>query len=275
MQLSRNIGTIISQLNHYINNSNNNIIDNGIKNVTIKTWGGRDADIVSYTSRQLLLSCVLQGILTSPYYNNHQNIANNIDIISVLSIASNMNINTVISNDIPPIAGSPFFNLIEVTMEYNNNIKCIVTGSVYGSRPHIVNISLQPNTTTNTTTNSTDTDKEVLNKMLINTFDIQFSPDSKYILLFIKDNNIDNNTNNIRTMENILSLLSNSKINVAGITVSKINPKVENMTSSSSSSSSNHDDVMYAVSVDDNISETTMNQIKSLSTVKYVTKITL
>jgi hypothetical protein len=122
MELAETIGAIESQLS-----------DSRITKVTLKTYGGRDANITSKQSRQLLEAFVLKGIV------KHMGLNLVPDLISAPLMAREINIQSVISEIQPDHLGA-YWNLLSVDVEREDGSKTNVTGAVMGNVPHIVKI---------------------------------------------------------------------------------------------------------------------------------------
>jgi D-3-phosphoglycerate dehydrogenase len=123
MQLGLLLGTFASQLS-----------ESRVTRVELKTWGGRDVNITSKQARQLLEAKVLKGLL------KHAGLGLNPDLISAPLMARDNGVTSVISASLPENVGSPFWNLVSVEVEREDGTKGSITGSVFGSVPHIVHI---------------------------------------------------------------------------------------------------------------------------------------
>ena len=123
MQLALIMGTLVSQLS-----------SSRIVGVELKTWGGRDVSITSKQARQLLEAKVLKGIL------KHAGLGLNPDIISAPLMARENGIESIVSEALPENVGSPYWNLVNVTVTREDGSSSSITGSVFGKVPQIVHI---------------------------------------------------------------------------------------------------------------------------------------
>jgi hypothetical protein len=127
MSLAETLGSVVSQISS----------DQKIKQVVLKTWGGRDISITTKTARQLLEAKCLQGILYGQGMGREDE-ALAPDLISSPIIAKEQNIVSVISDEIPELAMSGnYINLITLTVQWEDETTNTITGSVFGSVPHV------------------------------------------------------------------------------------------------------------------------------------------
>lgn len=127
MSLAETLGSVISQIT----------TGHRIKQVVLTTWGGKDVSITSKNARQLLEAKCLQGILYGQGMNQEdEELAP--DLISSPIIAKEKNIISVISEEIPELATTGNYrNLITLKVYWDNDTVNTITGSVFGSTPHI------------------------------------------------------------------------------------------------------------------------------------------
>lgn len=132
MSLAETLGSVISQISSELK----------IKKVILKTWGGRDIPITTRNARQLLEAKCLQGIL---YGQGMMNDVLAPDLISSPIIAKEKNILSVVSDEIPELATSGnYLNLMTLTVVWENDTMNTISGSVFGSVPHIGMLSPSP-----------------------------------------------------------------------------------------------------------------------------------
>lgn len=173
MQLAETIGAMQGQLS-----------DSKVRSVTLKTWGGRDVNITNKQSRQLLEAQVLKGLLRTQLPEVVP------DLISAPGIAKAANIDSVISNEQPDNIGSPYWNLVQIEVVRADKSTSKITGSVFGSTPHIVQV---------------DEFKDLF----------AFRPDGNYILTF-------RNQDKPGAISKVLEILSNARANVASVNVARL-----------------------------------------------------
>lgn len=102
--------------------------------VEIRTWGGRSVNIATKVARQLLEAQVLKGLLRNAIPDSEP------DLISAPGMARENGIASSISEELPENVGSPYWNLVSVSLENENGHKTLITGAVFGNTPHIVQI---------------------------------------------------------------------------------------------------------------------------------------
>jgi hypothetical protein len=127
MSLAETLGSVVSQIS----------AGQKIKQVTLKTWGGKDIPITTKTARQLLEAKCLQGILYGQGMGDEgETLAP--DLISSPIIAKEKKIVSIISEEVPDLATSGnYLNLVTVTVQWENGSTNTITGSVFGSVPHV------------------------------------------------------------------------------------------------------------------------------------------
>lgn len=142
MALGLLLGTLVSQLSA-----------SRVRKVEVRTWGGRDVNItskqaceplyapyltvsVSHVSqaRALLEAKVLKGVL------KHSGLGLNPDMISAPLMARENGIESVVSDALPDNVGSPYWNLVSVEVTREDGSRGRITGSVFGSVPHIIHV---------------------------------------------------------------------------------------------------------------------------------------
>lgn len=110
-----------------------------VKSITVKTMGAREVDLTTRNARQLLEACVLKGFLK--YHLKGKNTDLTPDLISSPSIAKDLGIEFSSSTDYDSSSDTAgFSNLIGVETRYEDGSVCSITGSVFGSVPHIVKV---------------------------------------------------------------------------------------------------------------------------------------
>lgn len=62
------------------------------------------------------------------------------DLISAPFMANELNIQSTISTDFPKKIGSPYWNLVAVQVTREDGSSSTVTGSVFGTTPHVVQL---------------------------------------------------------------------------------------------------------------------------------------
>eukprot|EP00596_Hydrurales_sp_CCMP1899_P002228 CAMPEP_0119039938 /NCGR_PEP_ID=MMETSP1177-20130426/9717_1 /TAXON_ID=2985 /ORGANISM="Ochromonas sp, Strain CCMP1899" /LENGTH=514 /DNA_ID=CAMNT_0007004491 /DNA_START=290 /DNA_END=1834 /DNA_ORIENTATION=- len=170
--LAEIIGSIQSQLS-----------ESPIRKMELKTWGGRDVNITSKPVRSLLEAVVLKGIVK---YTKGMGMP---DLISAPAMAREAGIESCISLENPDNIGSPYMNLLSVMCTREDGTKSVVTGAVFGSIPHIVQV---------------DDYSEQLS----------FKPESNYVLTF-------RNEDRPGAISDVLQVLNNANVNVASMNVTR------------------------------------------------------
>eukprot|EP01038_Epipyxis_sp_PR26KG_P013374 gene13374-17934_t len=155
-----------------------------VKSVVLKTWGGRDVNITTKQSRQLLEAKVLKGLL------KHMGLGLNPDLISAPLMAKEANVASAISDDHPieNVVGSPYWNLVSVEATREDGSTSTIIGAVYGSTPHIVKVDEYDDL-------------------------FAFKPDGSYILSF-------RNEDRPGAISEVLDILHRENINIASMNVS-------------------------------------------------------
>ena len=173
MKLAETIGTMQGQLS-----------ESKVTKIVLKTWGGRDVNITSKQAKKLLEALVLKGLL------RHQLPGVEPDLISAPSIAKESNVISTISEENPENIGSPYWNLVSVEVSREDGSNSKVTGSVFGSTPHIVQV---------------DEYKDLF----------AFKPEGNYLLTFRNDDKPG-------AISKVLEILSNANTNVASLHVARL-----------------------------------------------------
>uniref|UniRef100_A0A7S0SV03 D-3-phosphoglycerate dehydrogenase n=1 Tax=Chromulina nebulosa TaxID=96789 RepID=A0A7S0SV03_9STRA len=176
MLLAERMGAIVAQLS-----------TSSITNIVIKTWGGRDVNITAKMNKQLLQAMLLKGLVShSPSIDK----STRADMISAPLIASASNITYSVIIEAPENASaSPYWNLLSVVATFEDGSVNQITGSVFGSIPHIVQI---------------DEFKDLFS----------FQPEGKNILTF-------RNEDRPGAISEVLNILSLANINVASVNVAR------------------------------------------------------
>jgi D-3-phosphoglycerate dehydrogenase len=173
-----------------------------IKSMTLKTYGGRDVNITTKTAKQLLEAAVLKGML-KPYIRHlarspsppmDPDVLGQLtpDLISSPSIAKDLNIQANVSIELPSllktsITRTTYWNLVSVTVGMTDGTETNITGTVFGSIPHIVRLD-----------NS----------------EVTLKTEGNYMLTF-------KNEDRPGAISEVLSLLSREQLNVASLVLSK------------------------------------------------------
>ena len=173
MELSEILGTIHAQLS-----------GSKIVSTTIKTWGGRDAQITSRQGKELIRAQFLKGLVR---YQVSDVVP---DLISAPGMAEEANIASQISDDDPDLIGGPFFNVIQIEVTRDDGSSSKIAGSVFGNVPHIIQID---------------------------EYDDQFAfkPEGKYLLTF-------RNNDEPGAVSLVLNILSDAAVNIASMNVARL-----------------------------------------------------
>ena len=177
MSLAETIGAMLGQIS-----------DSKITRVELRTWGGRDVNITTKQARQLLEAQVLKGLL------RHQLPGVVPDLISAPGIAKEAKITSIVSDECPDNIGSPYWNLVSVEVTHSDSTVSKMTGSVFGSTPHIVQVD-----------------------EYIDLF--AFKPEGNYILTFRNDDKPG-------AISKVLEILSNANANVANVNVARLSSSI-------------------------------------------------
>ena len=155
-----------------------------VKKVVLKTWGGRDVNVTTRMSRQLLEAEVLCGLVKNIKGQNFCP-----DLISAPAMAKEAGIESVISEEHPENVGSPYWNLVSVEATRGDGSTSIITGSVFGNIPHVVRVN-----------NYVDL--------------LSFKPEGNYILTF-------RNEDSPGVISEVLQVLKQANVNVASLNVTR------------------------------------------------------
>ena len=178
MELAETLGMMHAQLS-----------DSRVVGATIKTWGGRDASITSRQGRELIQAQFLKGLV------RHQ-VANVVpDLISAPGIAKDSNITSEISEADPDNIGSPFFNVVQIEVVREDGSSSKISGSVFGSVPHIVRIDEYDDL-------------------------FAFKPEANHLLTF-------RNTDEPGAVSSVLNILSDAAVNIASVNVARLKTSKE------------------------------------------------
>jgi len=180
MTLAKTIGTMMAQLSSK---------ENPPISMTLKTYGGRDVNITTKQARQLLEAKVLMGMV------KHLGLGLVPDLISAPIMARDLaKIQSTISTE-PPTAlrtsGSPYWNLLSAEVERKDGSKCSITGAVFGSAPHIIQV---------------DEFSDLF----------AFRPEGNYILTF-------RNEDRPGAISEVLDVLQRANVNIASMNVARGN----------------------------------------------------
>lgn len=168
MNLSTLLGSFLAQ------NKKNKITE-----LVLKTYGGRDISIVSPSARTLLEVNALVGV-TKDYYKEKTP-----DIISAPHIAKELGITIKSENVSPSDISESYWNLISLEAKYDDNTTSVITGSVFGSLPHIVKVNEYSNF-------------------------FAFKPEGKCVLSFV-------NEDKKGSLSEILKVFSDIEVNIANV----------------------------------------------------------
>lgn len=173
MTLARTIGAMQAQLS-----------TSRVTSVTLKTSGGRDADITSSQGRQLLEATTLLGLV------KHMGLGLVPDIISAPMMAKEANIESIISTEAPDlVTNSPYWNLLSVEVTREDGTRSQITGSVFGNEAHVVQVD-----------NYSDL--------------FSFKPEGNYCLSF-------KNQDRPGAISQVLEILHANNVNIASISVGR------------------------------------------------------
>lgn len=229
MDLAETVGSIQCQM--LLSNSKS-----PIKKLTLKTHGAREVSITTKPARQLLEASVLRGLLRS--YLKHlaqtrpELLALSPDLVSSPSIAKDLGIECFISGEKPSVSNSEaFWNLLSVDAELEDGTVSSVTGTVFGSTPHIVKVDQQETT---------------------------FRPEGSYIVTF-------KNVDRPGAIAEVLSVMSKEHVNVASMTLARPSSPQEGIEKTA----------RCFISIDDDISDMCLSQLKALPFLSKVAKISL
>jgi len=123
MKLAETIGSMQAQLSK-----------SAVKEITLKTFGGRDVSITTKQSRQLLEAQVLKGLI------KHMGLGLVPDLISAPLMAKEANVKSIISDEQPEHAGSQYWNMLSVDVVREDGSVSSITGAVFGNVPHIIKV---------------------------------------------------------------------------------------------------------------------------------------
>jgi D-3-phosphoglycerate dehydrogenase / 2-oxoglutarate reductase len=171
MRLSETMGALISQMS----TSKLNLIK-------LSTKGGREVDITQKNARKLLCAKALHGVVR---HQVHDIVP---DFISAPLVANENNIRSRIEDDAVDL-GQGYRNLVTVTGHYDDGKIYKVSGSVFGSTPHIVHMDYGGETSP-----------------------FSFKPEGDYVLMFENDNKPG-------VLRDVLAVLRQSDVNVGSVNV--------------------------------------------------------
>ncbi len=171
MRLSETMGALISQMS----TSKLNLIK-------LSTKGGREVDITQKNARKLLCAKALHGVVR---HQVHDIVP---DFISAPLVANENNIRSRIEDDAVDL-GQGYRNLVTLTGHYDDGKIYKVSGSVFGSTPHIVHMDYGGETSP-----------------------FSFKPEGDYVLMFENDNKPG-------VLRDVLAVLRQSDVNVGSVNV--------------------------------------------------------
>lgn len=111
-----------------------------IKKIEVSTWGGKDISISSPDARELILAMVQKGVLM-----HTASCPSTPNLVSAPYLAKTLSVESVISEDLPSLVGLPYRNLVTVNATTQDDVDIVVSGSVFGTEPHIVQIDEHQN----------------------------------------------------------------------------------------------------------------------------------
>jgi hypothetical protein len=219
MTLAEILGTMQAQMS-----------DSKPVSIELRTWGGRDVNITTKSARLLLEACVLKGLL------KHMGLGLVPDMISAPIMAKEAGVISKIEDLAPEAAGSPYWNLVSLDVKRADGTGTLVTGAVFGSTPHIVQV---------------DQYKDLF----------AFKPEGSYILTF-------RNLDVPGAISEVLGILHNANINVANVTVARA-PAGTNIDGQGISRA------LCFMALDDDVPTNSLNALKKLPGLGEVAKMSL
>jgi len=173
MRLAATMGSLAAQM-----------VPGKVSSVTLRTWGGRDVDVTSRDARDLLLALVLQGVVS------HLAPEAGATLVSAPLLAAEKGVRAGWSPELPDRVGSPYLNLVSVEVECEGGgAPFTMTGSVFGSEPHIVQIQSFRDA-------------------------FSFRPDTPFLLTF-------RNEDRPGAVSGVLSVLQSANVNIASLNVAR------------------------------------------------------
>lgn len=220
LQLAETIGGMLAQMGNS---------QAKVRKVTLKTFGGRDVNITSKPARQLLEALVLKGLV------KHMGLGLVPDLISAPLMAKEAGVESTISSQFPETVGSPYWNLISVLAERDDETTTKITGAVFGQTPHIVKVD-----------NYSDL--------------FAFKPEGNFCLTF-------RNEDRPGAISEVLDILSRANVNIASLNVARC--------PSGQQQQQQQPLALCFMALDEDISTNALNSLKSLPFLHSVAKIQL
>jgi phosphoglycerate dehydrogenase-like enzyme len=134
--------------------------DGKLKDVEIRCWGGKEVNLSSDQARDLMHSSVMEGVVvpllreyrqkcengeqapTTPQERHELLLSFKPSIINSPHFSEKeLNVHSRVSHEYPSGVGSPYSNLIAVTLLFEEGHAETIVGSVSGSRPNVVQIA--------------------------------------------------------------------------------------------------------------------------------------
>lgn len=226
-----------------------------VVSVILKTYGGRDVNITTKKARRLLEALVLKGIV------KFSKSGLNPDLISSPSMAKDLGVSSIVSEEEPDHLGSPYWNLLSVEVSREDGTSTVITGAVFGITPHIVKV-------------------DHYNDLFA------FKPEGNYILAFQNEDRpgaISEVTKlyfhcakriilNIFTFDQVLEILHMDKVNIASMNVARPTAGAE---SHIEKTDNNERRALCFMALDDDITTKAMDTLQSLPFLHNICKIQL
>ncbi|KAJ1406719.1 D-isomer specific 2-hydroxyacid dehydrogenase [Ochromonadaceae sp. CCMP2298] len=171
MKLAETIGAMQAQ-----------IAGSPVKKVTLKTFGGRDANITTKQARQLLEAKVLKGLV------KHMGLGLVPDLISAPAMAVEADVQSMISEEAPSLS-APYWNLLSVEAERADGTATRISGAVFGNAPHIIEVDQYSDS-------------------------FAFKPEGNYLLTF-------KNADRPGAISEVLEILQRFDVNIASLQVAR------------------------------------------------------
>lgn len=200
MDLAETVGNMIAQV---VVAQTPTVGQHAITSMTLKTCGAREVNITTKKARQLLEASVLKGMLKpylqylirspSPFIDTEALGQLSPDLISSPSIAKDLSIECIISPEVPAKylsngdGSAVYWNLLSVDVGMADGSTTSITGTVFGSTPHIVRV-----------------DNE----------DITMKPEGNYLLTF-------QNEDRPGAISEVLGVMSREGVNVASMNLTR------------------------------------------------------
>eukprot|EP00600_Ochromonadales_sp_CCMP1393_P001691 CAMPEP_0174983164 /NCGR_PEP_ID=MMETSP0004_2-20121128/16966_1 /TAXON_ID=420556 /ORGANISM="Ochromonas sp., Strain CCMP1393" /LENGTH=532 /DNA_ID=CAMNT_0016235335 /DNA_START=245 /DNA_END=1843 /DNA_ORIENTATION=- len=232
MQLAETIGAMHAQIS-----------ESKVNKITLRTFGGRDANITSVAARQLLEAQTLKGLV------KHMGLGLVPDLISAPIMAKgDAKVDSVILEE-PPALSTPYWNMMSVLAEREDGTSMKISGVVFGNVPHIVQVDKYSDS-------------------------FAFKPESNYLLTF-------KNEDRPGAISEVLEILQGANINVASMHVARAGAaelkkhQEQAATESAEDAGKSKPAALCFIALDDDISTNAMNSLLSLNFLSDVAKIQL